>query len=310
MDTLDRYKGALLGLACGDALGTTLEFKSPGTFDPIADMIGGGPFRLQAGQWTDDTSMALCLAESLITQKGCNPIDQLQRYCWWYRRGYMSSTGECFDIGNATVTALENFEHTGHAYGASDARSTAGNGSLMRLAPISMAYGNSPEKAILKAALSSRTTHGAPQAVDSCRFFASLIVGAFQGKTKEELLTPHFSVVEEHWKLNPLDYTLNSVLATHYKDKMPPEINGMGYVITSLEAALWAFYHTDNFEDGALKVVNLGDDADTTGAIFGQIAGAYYGLSGIPTKWIDKLHNSAEIETMASQLYEMGGHNI
>src|SRR5437773_11032287 len=102
----DRYRGCLLGLAAGDALGTTLEFESPGSFRPISDMVGGGPFDLAPGQWTDDTSMALCLAASLLEQGTFDPMDQLARYWRWYREGYLSSTGTCFDIGSTTSLAL------------------------------------------------------------------------------------------------------------------------------------------------------------------------------------------------------------
>jgi ADP-ribosyl-[dinitrogen reductase] hydrolase len=110
VDRLTRYVGSLVGLAVGDALGTTLEFSRPGSFDPIEDMVGGGPFRLLPGQWTDDTSMALCLADSLIEKGGFDPIDQLTRYTSWFREGYLSSTGRFFDIGRTVRTALERFE--------------------------------------------------------------------------------------------------------------------------------------------------------------------------------------------------------
>jgi ADP-ribosylglycohydrolase len=109
INPLERYRGTLLGLAVGDAVGTTLEFKPPGSFAQIEDMVGGGPFHLAPGQWTDDTSMALCLAESLIEQQGFDPVDQLQRYVRWYHQGYMSSTGRCFDIGNTVRQALHSF---------------------------------------------------------------------------------------------------------------------------------------------------------------------------------------------------------
>src|SRR5512136_138964 len=112
MDTLSRYRGCLLGLAVGDALGTTLEFSPPGTFTPIDDIVGGGPFHLKPGQWTDDTSMALCLAESLIECQAFDPVDQMQHYVRWFRHGHLSSTGKCFDIGNTTRMALTQFERT------------------------------------------------------------------------------------------------------------------------------------------------------------------------------------------------------
>ena len=163
-----RFRGALLGLAAGDAVGTTLEFTFPGTFEPITDMVGGGPFELEPGQWTDDTSMALCLAASLVECDGFNGIDQMKRYVFWWREGYMSSTGTCFDIGNTVSAALSKFERNpAEAFHGSTDPMTAGNGSLMRLAPIPLAFYNDPEIAIAMAAQSSRTTHGAAVAVDA-----------------------------------------------------------------------------------------------------------------------------------------------
>src|SRR5688500_5205401 len=107
------FRGCLLGLAVGDAVGTTVEFMPRGSFPPVTDMVGGGPFGLQPGQWTDDTSMALCLATSLIAKKGFDANDQMDRYWRWYREGYLSSTGKCFDIGNTVRDALERYHHTG-----------------------------------------------------------------------------------------------------------------------------------------------------------------------------------------------------
>jgi ADP-ribosyl-[dinitrogen reductase] hydrolase len=112
IDIRNKIRGSLIGLAVGDALGVPLEFTSPGQFEPIEDMIGGGSFNLNPGEWTDDTSMALCLAESLIEKKGFDPVDQLERYVRWYREGHLSVNGRCFDIGNTTRDALELFEET------------------------------------------------------------------------------------------------------------------------------------------------------------------------------------------------------
>src|SRR5262245_26987513 len=130
----ERYRGCLLGLATGDALGTTLEFRPRGSFTPIDDLVGGGPFGLEPGQWTDDPSMALCLAESIV-EAGWDPTDQMKRYVRWYREGNLSSTGACFDIGITTSEALRRFEETGDAFSGPTGVRTAGNGSIMRLAP-------------------------------------------------------------------------------------------------------------------------------------------------------------------------------
>lgn len=294
-----RYHGSLLGLAAGDALGTTLEFKPPGSFEPINDMVGGGPFRLQAGQWTDDTSMALCLAKSLIECDGFDPLDQMQRYVRWWREGYMSSTGSCFDIGNTVSAALSRFEQTGEPFAGSTEPMAAGNGSLMRLAPVPLFYADNPVEAIEKAGESSRTTHGAKEAVDACRYMAGLIVGAIQGRSKTELLDDYFSPVRGLWERTPLAPKIAAVASGSFKRKQPPEIRGTGYVVETLEAALWAFHGSSSFREGALLAVNLGNDADTTGAIYGQLAGAYYGVGDIPADWLDKLTYRALFEKLA-----------
>ena len=300
----DRFRGCLLGLAAGDALGTTLEFKRPGTFEPIDDMIGGGPFRLEAGQWTDDTSMALCLAASLIETDGFDPMDQMQRYVRWWQEGYMSSIGCCFDIGNTTRDALSRFERTGDPYSGSTDPMSAGNGSLMRLAPVPMYFAGNTQEAIDRSADSSRTTHGAREAIDACRYFAGLLVGALSGVDKETLLSARYCPVEGLWDRSPLSEKIATIADGSFKDREPPKIRGTGYVVDTLEAVLWAFYHTDNFRDGVLKVANLGEDADTTAAICGQIAGAHYGVESIPSEWRQKLTMSAEIVSMADSLYE------
>ena len=300
----DRFRGCLSGLAVGDALGTTLEFTPPGSFEPIDDMVGGGPFDLQPGQWTDDTSMTLCLATSLVESGGFDPGDQMTRYVRWWREGYLSSTGACFDIGIATRGALSRFEKTGEPFAGSLDPYSAGNGSLMRLAPVPMFFAGDPADAIERSADSSKTTHGAEEAVDACRYFSGLLAGALKGVDKAMLLSDRYCPIEGHWRRNPLAERIDAVAAGSFKAKEPPEIKGAGYVVLSLEAALWAFRGSTCFRDGALLAVNLGDDADTTGAIYGQIAGAHYGVEAIPAEWRRRLTMKAEIESLADQLYE------
>jgi ADP-ribosyl-[dinitrogen reductase] hydrolase len=304
MEPIDRFKGALLGLAAGDALGTTLEFQSPGSFAPIEDIAGGGPFGLKRGQWTDDTSMALCLAESLIKCMGFDPRDQLRRYVRWFREGYLSSTGKCFDIGNATSAALTRFEKTGEPYCGSTDPHSAGNGSLMRLAPVPTYFSFLPEQAIEWSGESSRTTHGAPHTIDACRYYGGLIAGAIRGASKDELLSKRYAPVPGYWDAHPLTDVIDAVARGSFKERQPPQIRGTGYVVESLEAALWAFFRSDSFRQGALLAVNLGDDADTTGAVYGQLAGAYYGEQGIPEEWHRKIAKRDLIESLAAQLYE------
>lgn len=295
----------MLGLAAGDAVGTTLEFREPGSFDPIDDMLGGGPFGLKPGEWTDDTSMALCLADSLLACQGFDAADQMDRYSRWQRQGYLSSTGECFDIGNTVSAALHQYSRTGDPLAGSTDPQSAGNGSLMRLAPVPMAYVANPHDAIDYAALMSRTTHGAVEAVDACRYFCGLMVGALTGAAKDELLAPCFHPMLGRWPSGSLTPRIEQVAAGSFTHRAPPAIRGTGYVVESLEAALWAFASTDSFRASVLAAVNLGDDADTTGAIVGQFAGACYGESGIPADWRDKLVMRDTIEQMADGLLDL-----
>ncbi|CAG0926788.1 ADP-ribosylarginine hydrolase Tri1 [Thermoflexales bacterium] len=299
MNPLSRYRGCLLGLAVGDALGTTLEFTSPGAFTPIDDLIGGGPFQLKPGQWTDDTSMALCLATSLIERHGFDPVDQLERYVRWWREGYLSSTGTCFDIGSTVRSALTRFLQTREPYPGSTDPRTAGNGSIMRLAPVVLYFARQPAQAVHFAAESSRTTHGAAEAVDACRYFATLILAALNGESKAALLSEQV----DRWQAAPLAPKIAALAGGSFKRKEPPAIRGTGYVVDSLEAALWAFHHSSDFREGALLAVNLGEDADTTGAVYGQLAGAFYGEENIPAAWRDTIAQRQLMVELAEKLY-------
>jgi ADP-ribosyl-[dinitrogen reductase] hydrolase len=303
----DRFHGALLGLATGDAVGTTLEFRQPGSFSPIDDMTGGGPFSLRPGQWTDDTSMALCLATSLLEQGGFDPADQMDRYLRWYREGYLSSTGRCFDIGNTVRAALHRYERSGDPYSGSTHPYSAGNGSIMRLAPVVLYFAASPATAIARAAASSRTTHGAAAAVDGCRYLAALLLGALAGEPKEVLLQPRYTPIAGLWQEQPLVAEIDAVAAGSFREKDPPAIRGSGYVVESLEAALWAFARGDSFREGCLLAANLGDDADTTAAIYGQLAGACYGAAAVPEGWRARLARHDEILALADGLWS--AHN-
>ncbi len=287
---LDRARGAMIGCAVGDALGTTLEFTQPGTFDPISDIIGGGPFNLKPGEWTDDSSMLLCLAHSLTRSRGFNLQDQIELYVKWWKEGAFSVTAECFDIGITVTTALEDYLRTGDPVSGPTDKYSAGNGSLMRLAPVPIFYHQNFKDAVAYAGQSSLSTHGALEAVDACRYFGALIWGALNGVTKAELLDGVYSAVDGYWTSTPLCESVVTIAESiGTLENSQNSIRGTGYVIDTLRAALWAFATTDNFEDGLLKVVNLGEDADTTGAIYGQLAGAYYGERQIPQRWVEKI---------------------
>ena len=300
-ERINRARGCLLGLAVGDAVGTTVEFKPRGSFPLVTDMVGGGPFRLKAGEWTDDTSMALCLGASLL-EKGFDLHDQITRYVRWYREGYLSSNGRCFDIGNATSDALHRFESSGNPQAGSTNPRSAGNGCLMRLAPVPIRFFDSPDEAVFMSAEQSRTTHGAVECIDASRLFGGILVRALQrGTAKAQVL-----VSEVQQGTPAASLRLQAIAAGEYFGHDRDQIKGSGYVVDSLEAALWCFYTTNNFREAVLMAANLGDDADTTAAITGQVAGAFYGESGIPREWLDRLAMGREIGAMAEQLSQAG----
>lgn len=303
IDLKTRYRGCLLGLAVGDAVGTTVEFAPPGSFPPVTDMVGGGPFRLQAGEWTDDTSMALCLAESLLERGGFDATDQMERYLRWYHHGHLSSNGRCFDIGNTVRGALRRYEQTGDPWAGSTDSTSAGNGSIMRLAAVPLFFAADAARAVAMSGESSRPTHGATACVDACRYLGGLILGALRGEPKDALLSPRYRPAgAEPWA--DLDPDIAAIANGSFAHRSPPDIKGSGYVVRSLEAALWAFRRADSFAEGCLLAVNLGDDADTTAAVYGQLAGAYYGEAGIPAPWRERLAQGALITDFADRLYK------
>lgn len=290
----ERFRGCLLGLAAGDAVGTTVEFKPRGSFAPVTDMVGVGPFGLQPGEWTDDTSMALCLATSLVEKSGFDANDQMQRYCRWWEQGYLSSTGACFDIGGTVSQALRQYQRTGNPFSGSQNPRSAGNGCLMRLAPVPMFYYSDRAQLLHFCGESSRTTHGAAECMDASRLFGDMLRLALSGAEKAEILRGDSEIVESA--------SIQAIASGAYQQKSRDEIRGTGYVVDSLEAALWCFWITDSFESAVLMATNLGDDADTTAAIAGQVAGAYYGESGIPATWLERLTMRAEITQLADRL--------
>lgn len=304
----DRFRGCLLGLATGDALGTTLEFKYPGTFEPIDDLVGGGHFSLEAGQWTDDTSMALCLAESLISCKGMDLADQCERYLNWWLRGENSVTGTCFDIGSTVLTALSDYQETGNPRSGPTDEYSAGNGSIMRLAPVPLFYYEHPlAEALSRCEESSLTTHRASEALWACRILGLVIRQALSSDKKSDVLNLDGVGAIEPIFAAPLTTKLQRIIDGSWAQREPPQIAGIGYVVKSLEAALWAFNKAEDFRHGALLAVNLGEDADTTGAIYGQIAGAFWGEKGIPTDWLTKLAWRKRIRELADELYHSSG---
>lgn len=277
-----------MGLAVGDALGAAVEFKAPGTFAPVTGYRGGGPFDLEAGQWTDDTSMALALADS-IGDVGWDLNDQAKRYLKWWQNGEYSVNGRCFDIGVATSKALARFLDTGDALTCGDpSDSASGNGSIMRLAPVPIRYfellASDQVTFSSLAEESSIPTHASQQCLSACRYLATILAALIQGQNREKVLSANWKPLLALKEIKPLHPLIAEVASGRFKHKQPPSIEGSGWVVKSLEAALWAFHSSDTFDEAVLKAVNLGNDADTTGAICGQLAGAHWGESGISSE--------------------------
>lgn len=297
----DRAVGSLLGLAVGDALGTTLEFKARDTYPLLTDMIGGGPFGLKPGEWTDDTAMALAMADSLIACGELNEHDLMRRFLSWYEQGTYSCTGICFDIGITTRQALMRFKASGDPVAGSTDPNTAGNGSLMRLAPVAIRFHRDRAKLRDAAARQSRTTHAAPEAVDACVVFAEMLADAIEGRPASEVLDgPHGS-----WS-----GAIGKITAGSWRGKRRDQIRASGYVAHSLEASLWCVARSGSFADAVLLAANLGDDADTTAAIAGQLAGALFGIREIPQVWLQRLAQRDYIERLTSRLYTMAAYRV
>ena len=248
-----RFRGCLLGLAVGDAVGTTVEFKPRGTFAPVTDMIGQGPFSLKAGEWTDDTSMALCLATSLVERHAFDAADQMARYLRWYETGYLSSNGRCFDIGNTTAQALHRYKATGEVFAGTTEANAAGNGCLMRLAPVPMAYFGQLEVCAHYAAESARTTHGAQECLEASRLFAMILNRALSGLSKDEVLFADDAALAQSLQ-SP---AVRAIFTGDFRTRRRDQIRGSGYVVQSLEAALWCFYTTASYEQAILLAANL-----------------------------------------------------
>ncbi|CAF1120901.1 unnamed protein product [Rotaria sp. Silwood1] len=336
---LNRIMGSIFGLILGDALGAHVEFR-PHTYllaNPVTDLRGGGTWGLEKGQFTDDGSMTLCLANSLVARRRFLPYDQLVRYKWWFRHGYMSSTGTCFDIGESTKKALCEFENRqtvfAQKYGISleeidflsdeqllekfnvscSSDGAAGNGVLMRLAPVPLFFCRNPEIAVKLSGVSGQITHGDMKAIDACRYYGALIVAIMHNTDKDQLLSEDFylSKMKTWFNNKPLVSEIENVAKGSFKkDKGYDDgIRGKGYVVNSLEAALWAFWSTHSFKEGVLAAVNLGDDTDTTAAIYGQLAGAYYGYDKLPQEWINSVYSKRYIECLCKWIAYEGNQS-
>lgn len=299
--TRDRAVGALLGLAVGDALGTTLEFSRRDSLPHQTEITGGGPFGLQPGIWTDDTSMALALAASLEVAPELDPTDLMNRFVAWHQRGEYSPTGRCFDIGVTTRTALDRYLRTGDPVAGDRSPNAAGNGSLMRLSPVAIRHWRNQERAQQVAMRQSETTHAAEACMQACAWYARLLVRAIGGEPLDSLLAP------EPWPGPP---EIAGIAGGNWRSKSRSQIRSSGYVVHTLEAAVWCVAQAQSFEEAVVLAVNLADDSDTVGAVTGQLAGAVWGAAAIPDRWQAILAWHGPMVAQAERLFEAGAGEL
>ena len=269
----NKAKGTLWGLIVGDAFGSPIQFSSKDGHPEITDMVPCPVFNLPAGYWTDDGSMALCVMDSYVRKAGYDLKDIGATFVKWYRDGYLSSVaGRSFDVGMATSSACHAIMHGSLVNGREDSQ---GNGSIMRFAPSFLIARKENRSEIMHEV--SDLTHASARVREVVDRFAM--------------------VLGEH--LDNKRTTARSAYATR------EEVNNSGWAVSTLEAALWAFNSTQTFADGLIAAVNLGGDSDTIGAVYGQIAGAYYGIGAIPRRWIEAVKDWQKVDTLIEQFLDM-----
>ena len=291
-----------MGLAVADAVGTTNEFKVASTFKPITDMVGGGPFLLKPGQWTDDTSMALCLADSLLAKGHYDSFDVMERYQRWFSKGYRSSTDRCFDIGGQVRAALFDFEHEQRVPVTAERSNRAGNGAIMRLAPVVIAGFEHREirEIVVTAGLSARETHYSVEAEAATEVFAAFLVGALLGWAPEHIINVGWASTGPAF-----DEMAARVISTDPAERASWESETSGYIVHGLRLAVHGLLDFPSFKDATLAIANMGGDSDTNAAIYGQLGGAFYGVEAIPASWRSTLHQGEEIDALARALVDL-----
>lgn len=301
---MNRIKGCFYGCAVGDALGISLEFQDRDVLPTITEMLPSDHHGICAGSWTDDTSMMLCLAASMAANQGApHGHSELNHYLEWFSNGYLSVNGYCFDIGGTVRGALWKYEDTGNPVADTTDKYDQGNGSLMRIAPVPIFCWNDPDKAYEYGSVTSQTTHAHTNCKTICGIFSYITARAIQGKPKETILANL-----EQWK-HTASQELQSVLTCDFLNKSRDQIKSSGYVLDTFEAALWAFFTTNTFEEGAVLAVNLADDADTVGAVYGTLAGAHYGFINIPVRWIEALQGRNYLDGVFADVIDILSKN-
>ena len=285
-----RFRGSLLGLALGDASGSTPDFRTRNSqLITATDGTGGGPSRLSIEAWTGRTSMTICLAHSLIREEWFNWNDQMNLYMQWWKYNAFSANKKTSDMSDAVTKALKHYESTGNLDTGDPSPSATGSESLMRLAPVVLFCFGNIKDCISYSGSSSVVTHKSAKAVASCKYMGALLFGAIRGYPKEKLTKGLFEPYPGVWDEYTLETEVINVAKTAHL-KTHNEITSSGYIIDTLEAAIWVFHNTSSFEDGMILAVNLpGSNKSAVTSVYGQLAGAFYGEHNINPDWIKSI---------------------
>lgn len=308
LEILSTARAVILGHAVGDALGVPVEFKRRHVLDekPLTDMIGYGTFNLPAGSWSDDTSMTLC-ALDVLADGQVDYTRIMENFVAWCYKGAFTPCGYCFDIGGTCQRAILNY----HYHGVSptecgmQGENSNGNGSLMRILPFALYshfMDHSAQKTLDLAHTASTLTHAHVRSQMACGIYAVLlrcILHRGREGIKNGLCMAEYLYADE-----PQLATYARLFAPDFADLPRDEIRSSGYVVDSLEAAVWCLMTTDSYRDCVLKAVNLGEDTDTIAAIAGGLAGALYGVDAIPAPWLEALIRRELMEEMCARAAE------
>lgn len=306
-DLAGRIRAALLGAAVGDALGVPVEFQGRGArvTDPVTGMRSYGTHHQPAGTWSDDTSLILATMAGLPLAGNYDPTAVMREFAIWMGKARYTPHGDVFDIGNATREAIQRFlQGTPTLECGGDGEWSNGNGSLMRILPIALAWADDPEL-IDKASEISSLTHAHERSRFCCAFYCLVVSDLFHGGTIEEATGFAWEVLDQRWAFSPEERPFFDALHPHQLlSRNDDQIRSSGHVIDTLEASLWVNARHDNYADAVLHAVNLGDDTDTTGCVAGGLAGIIHGESGIPTEWLEALAKREELVDLATDFAE------
>ncbi len=297
MNTKSRVAGAFIGLAVGDAMGAPFERKEIGSFTYTKEMIGGGPYKLPVGAWTDETATALCLAQSLLVTHELNVHDLVERLKKWVENGENTSTGECIGIEQKLLNFVTNFDRNRKVNSDHIFQKAKGSSVLARVAPIACIHWDDLQSARRIAKQQSYLTHSSEIVAGSCEFLVLVLSHLIAGREWRFILN-----MPTH---NDWPDEIKAMVGGVWMHKSLPDLKSTKNVVDILEAACWFINKSDSFEDAVISAINLGGNSDTLGAVVGQIAGALYGLESIPIRWFDQLAKVEHLTDVAMQMVEL-----